>query len=69
MLMVLKIIPFQLVFGVSVNYDKEYMWSAFNVLEKGPKISYPTNRNDTQLNMFDINKSIAVQISAVFWNP
>ena len=38
---------------------QEYMWSAFNVLEKGPKISYPTNRNDRQLNMFDINEKFA----------
>ena len=34
---------------------QEYIWSAVNVLNNRPKISDPTKRHDTQLNMFDIN--------------
>ena len=37
----------------------EDMWSTFNVLKSGPKISDPTKRHDTQLNLFDINGTLA----------
>ena len=38
---------------------EEYLWSAVNILENRPKISYPTKRHDTQLNVFDINGKLA----------
>ena len=34
---------------------QEYIWSDINVLKDDPNISDPTNRHDTQLNLFDIN--------------
>ena len=34
---------------------QEDVWTAVNVLKNGPKISDPNNRQDTQLNLFDIN--------------
>ena len=37
---------------------EEYMWLAFYVLKSGPKISDPTERHDTQLNLFDINGTL-----------
>ena len=35
------------------------MSSAVNVLKRGPKISDTTNRDDAQLNLFDINGTLA----------
>ena len=35
--------------------SQQYMWSAFDVVKSGPKLSQPTKRHDTQLNLFDIN--------------
>ena len=35
------------------------MWSAVNVSKIGPEISGPTKRQDTQLNLFDINETLA----------
>ena len=37
---------------------QEYIWSPVNMLQIGPKISDTTNRNDTQLNFFDINGTL-----------
>ena len=35
------------------------MRSAINVLKSGPNISDPTKTDDTQLNLFDINETLA----------
>ena len=34
------------------------MWSVVNVLKSVPKVSDPTKRPDTQLNLFDINGAL-----------
>ena len=41
------------------QFWQEYMWSAVKVLESGPKILDPTKRHDNQLNLFDINGTLA----------
>ena len=57
------------VFGFEDNCDgtccrnfwllwKEYMWSALNVLKKGPSILDSTKRHDTQLTLFDFNRKL-----------
>ena len=38
---------------------QEYLWSAVNMLQNGTKISDPTKRHDTQLNLFDINRKLS----------
>ena len=35
--------------------SQQYMWSAFDVVKSVPKLSQPTKRHNTQLNLFDIN--------------
>ena len=41
------------------QFQQEHMWSAVNVLKSGPKISGPTKGHDTQLNLFNINGTLA----------
>ena len=38
---------------------QESMWSVVNVLRKCSKISDPTKKHNTQLNLFDINGTTA----------
>ena len=38
---------------------QEYMWSFVNVVKSCPKISDPIKGDDTQLNLFDINGTLA----------
>ena len=37
---------------------QEYMWLGVNFLKSHPKFSYLTKRHDTQLNFFDINRTL-----------
>ena len=39
--------------------QQQYMSSAINVVKSGFKISDPTKRHDTQLNLFDISGTLA----------
>ena len=45
--------------GNSSQLKEEYLWSAANMLQNGPKISDATKSHDTQLNLFDINGKLA----------
>ena len=56
--MVLKIIAFELVAGVSVNYEKNTFDRPSTCQEKCPEISEPTKRHVTQLNWFHINETL-----------
>ena len=38
---------------------QEYMWSAVDVLESGPKVSDAFKTHHTQLNLFDMNGTLA----------
>ena len=38
---------------------QQYMWSLVNVLKSSPRISGHTERHDTQLNLFNINGTLA----------
>ena len=38
---------------------QEYMWSAVNVFKSGPEISDSAKRHDTQVDLFDINGTLA----------
>ena len=46
-------------YGSFCQLWQEYMWWAVNVLKSRPQISDRTKRHDTQLNLFDINGTLA----------
>ena len=57
--LLLKIIPVQLFVGISGNYDKNTLRSGVNMSKNVPRISDPTKRHDTELNLFEINGKLA----------
>ena len=59
MLMLLKVIAFEVKPLISVQLWQECMSAAVNVLKSDPKISNHTKRHQKQLNLFDINMKFA----------
>ena len=55
MFRVFKIMAFEHVSGISVNYDQNTCWAAVNVLPNSPKISHLTKRNVFSLNCSWLN--------------
>ena len=46
-------------YGIFCQLWQEYMWSTIKMVKTGPKISDPITRHHTQVNLFDIDITLA----------
>ena len=55
MFLVLKVIAVEPLAGISLSYDKNTCDRLSTCQNNGPRISDPTDRDDTQINLLNIN--------------